>query len=417
MSGRETRRRKGPSRVARWALACLLGVGSQALLLLALSLTSLGSMFAPVQVKDLVLAKPVALRSISSATWQQNRAVDPRRQSARSSALPAPEAPKPPEPPKPKEPEPIPKGKVVDVAPGNGQRPDDDAKFLAPTNNRVPKETFSKDATTRYENAAPRPSSTVAPSDGAGRDLVDRAVIAGNGGTGQEDKPASDGSKKAVFEVPRVSKREELALKFDGLGGTMKNQRGSQEVKGNSDRLLIQMGGSEGEDADASSGRAGTPNLVTLAPSARVLDRIVGAPASDLIPSDDVEIGAGTYLNTKEWKHSTFFNRIKQYVGMHWDPNTAVRTKDPTGEIYLYKDRYTVVAVTLDRNGTLKQIGVDKSSGVDFLDREAMAAFQRAAPFPNPPPALQNERGEISFTFGFYLEVGRSGLQLFRPAR
>ncbi len=417
MAGSDHRRRKGLSRVARWVLACLVGLGSHALLLVFLSLTGFGSMFAPVHAKDPVLAKPVGLRAISSANWQQNRAVDPRRQAARSSALATPEPRKPEEPPKPKEPEAIPKGKVVDVAPGNGQRPDDDAKFLAPTNNRVKKESFSKDATTKYQNAAPRPSSTVAPSDGAGRDFVDRAVIAGNGGTGQEDKPAADGSKKAIFEVPRVTKREELALKFDGLGGTMKNQRGSEAVQGNSDRLLIQMGGSDGEEAEASSGRAGTPNLVTLAPSARVLDRIVGAPASDVLPSDDVEVGAGTYLNTKEWKHSTFFNRIKQYVGMHWDPNTAVRTKDPTGEIYLYKDRYTVVAVTLDRNGILKQIGVDKSSGVDFLDREAMAAFQRAAPFPNPPPALQNERGEISFTFGFYLEVGRSGLQLFRPAR
>ncbi|MBI5546242.1 MAG: energy transducer TonB [Deltaproteobacteria bacterium] len=94
-----------------------------------------------------------------------------------------------------------------------------------------------------------------------------------------------------------------------------------------------------------------------------------------------------------------------------------MRTKDPTGEIYLYKDRYTVVAVTLGNDGSLRSIAVDRSSGVDFLDREAISAFQRAQPFPNPPPALQNDRGEIRFIFGFYLEVPRGGLDLFRPAR
>jgi TonB family protein len=364
---------------------------------------------------------PISLRSVPQSLWEQNRRLGPRpdlktppppQQQPKPDAVAKAEDLK-----KQKEPEAIPKGRVVDVAPGNGQVPDEDAQFLAESNNRVDKETRSKDATPFYKNAMPRPSSPVKPSDGQGHDVVDKQVVAGNGGKGNEETPAKNGSKKNVFEVPSAEKHDELALRFDGLNGMLKNQPGSEAIKGNSDRLKIQVGGPEGEESQASSGRAGDNEIRTLTPSATVLDRIAGAPANDLTPLDEVEVGNGTYLNTREWKYSSFFNRIKQYVGMHWDPNTVVRTKDPTGEIFLYKDRYTVVAVTLDNQGLLKNISVDKSCGVEFLDAEAMQAFRRAQPFPNPPPALQNDHGEIRFTFGFFLEVNKGGLQLFKPAR
>lgn len=412
------RKREGVGRrFGRWSVAVLASAAGHGLLALFLFLTGYFDVFSQLKAPAQAPVNPIALRALPSSSWEQNRAVGPRpkvRPPDSKQPLARAEPPKVEEPKK-KEPEPIPKGKVVDVAPGNGQKPDDDAQFLAESNNRVEKETRSRDATPFYKNAMPRPSSPVKPSDGSGRDFTDKPSVAGNGGKGADDKPASEGQKKQIVEIPRIEKKEELALRFDGLGsGHLKNQPGSDALEGNSDRYRVQPGGPEGDEG--STGRAGDKEL-TLSPSATVLDRIAGAPASDLTPLDDVEIGEGTYLNTREWKHSSFFNRVKQYVGMHWNPNTLVRTKDPTGEIFLYKDRHTVVAVTLDERGLLKNINVEKSCGVDFLDREAIAAFQRAQPFPNPPPALTNDRGEIRFTFGFYLEVGRGGLDLFRPGR
>ena len=58
---------------------------------------------------------------------------------------------------------------------------------------------------------------------------------------------------------------------------------------------------------------------------------------------------------------------------------------------------------------------MEKSSGVEFLDDEAVAAFERAQPFPNPPPGLV-DHGEVHFTFGFFLEPGRggSGFKVYR---
>ena len=305
------------------------------------------------------------------------------------------------------------------MAPGNDQKPDDDAKFLAEHDNKVKKETVSKDMTPFYKNAMPRPSTTMKQSETrGGHDAADRDIVAGNDGKGADESLAKDGKKKSSMEVPTLNKRDRLALKLDGLGGRYRNQDETDEVRGNSNRLRLAPGNStEGAEEDASQGKAGNRELRTLSPSAAVLDRIAGAPANDVTPMDDVEQGSGTYLNTKEWKYSSFFNRIKQGVGQQWDPNAVVRRRDPTGEMFLYKDRYTVVSVTLDQRGMLKDVFVDKTCGVDFLDHEAIAAFQRAQPFPNPPPGLSNERGEIHFTFGFFLEVSSGpSMKLFRGA-
>jgi TonB family protein len=359
---------------------------------------------------------PVALRALPQGAWNQNRKVA-GRDAHRADPLAGEK--KRAESEKKREPEPVPKGRVVDVAPGNGEKPDDDAKFLAERDNRVKKETASRDATPFYKNAMPRPSTTLKPAESkGGHDTVDREIVAGNDGTGADEGEKRDGAKKAVLEVPSVEKRERLALKLDGLGGRYRNQEESDEVRGNSNRLRVEPGTTpDGSEGTTSSGRAGSRDLRTLTPSTAVLERLSGAPAPDLTPMDDVEEGSGTFLNTKEWKYSTFFNRIKQGVGQHWDPNAVVRRRDPTGEMFLYKDRYTVVSVTLDQRGLLRDVFVDKSCGVDFLDHEAIAAFHRAQPFPNPPPGLRNERGEIHFTFGFYLEVSsRPSLRLFRGA-
>ena len=69
--------------------------------------------------------------------------------------------------------------------------------------------------------------------------------------------------------------------------------------------------------------------------------------------------------------------------------------------------------MVLTPEGGLRDIEVTRSSGVDFLDNEAIAAFRRAQPFPNPPQGLiDDSSGMIDFPFGFHIEFSRSGLQL-----
>ncbi len=355
--------------------------------------------------------RQVSMRSFSADDWQRHRQSAPRpgmkAQKPRS-------APPPPQKPKP---EPPPRGKVVATAPGNGERPDD-SKFLAETNNRVARETVSRHRRADFRNVAPKPTGPKASLSSKSPDRATDAPTppAGNGGEGSDALAPSRAGGQAAIEIPRQEAGvERRRPTFEGLSGVplrFEESRYAEAIAGNSHRLrLPALGLGAGR---VSRGMSGTGGLTTLTPSSAVLDRIAGAPAADISPEDGIEEGEGTYLNTREWKHASFFNRVKESVGQHWDPNALIAIQDPTGEAYLFKNRHTLVAVTLDATGSLKSVRVTRPSGVEFLDKEAMDAFHRAGPFPHPPTALQNDRGEITFSFGFYLEVNRGRLRLFR---
>ncbi|MBW2261725.1 MAG: TonB C-terminal domain-containing protein [Deltaproteobacteria bacterium] len=124
-----------------------------------------------------------------------------------------------------------------------------------------------------------------------------------------------------------------------------------------------------------------------------------------------VEDGPKTLLDTDEWQFAGFFNRVKNAVAQHWHPGPAYTFHDPTGRVYGYKDRETVIKVVLKCDGTLKHTYVKQPSGADFLDNVAVKAIKKAAPFTNPPdPLCDVEEQIIAFRFGFLVKVGDSSL-------
>lgn len=357
-------------------------------------------------------SRPVTLRTISGQQWAMNRGDLPRHQrdSATSSNAP------PPPPEEKKQQEQKPQGQVVDVAPGNNQE-DPNAKYLAESSNKVKKETHAKNQTPFYRNAMPRQSSTV-PNANASDGNAEKAQTSGNNGLAQDDRPLANPGKKApAFEIPDVQRRDEIALKDThepGPGRQVSNRSESDSMKGNSDRLRLQKGEQGATNADqGSKGHQGAPGMANLLPSMSVLDKLNGGAPNDHLA--DTDEGEGTFLNTKEWKYASFFNRVKQSVGEHWDPGTPLRERDPSGKIYSGRDRYTVVNVTLTDHGVIKEIYVEKSCGIDFLDVEAIKSFERAQPFPNPPPGLMGSDQTVHFSFGFFMEMGSGGgLRIFR---
>ena len=355
-------------------------------------------------------AKPVVLRGLTAEQFEQNRGADaPRVKDERKVIAKKPKAEE-------KKPEEMPKGQVVDVAPGN-QKVDPNAKFLAETNNAVDRQTRAKEQTAFYKNAMPQRTAKQR-VEGNGSDEAAQAQRAGNEGLGDDDRPLQQAESKLALQVPDVKERSEVALKAnspDGPGVSVSNRDELEAMKGNSDRLKLVPGALD-RGEDASAGRIGKAGILNLLPSAAVLDKITGAAANDHLK--DVDEGDGTYLSTREWKYASFFNRVKQSVGQHWDPNTQMRLRDPTGQIYGGRDRYTMLAVTLDPAGRLRDAWVEKSSGLDFLDLEAIRAFERAQPFPNPPPGLLASDQTVRFQFGFFLELsGRPGMRLFRSTQ
>lgn len=350
--------------------------------------------------------RPVALRSIRADEWAKNRGDAPP---ARSLA----EAKKKIE----KKVEKEPDGQVVAVERGNGEAAPD-AKFLSEHSNRVEKETRAREQSRNSVNPTARRTSPN-PSKAKGHDDVPLPIVFGNDGLADEDAAKSRGNgNRAASEIPDIAQRSELLVrrtdpKEPGAGSRTKvaERLGSDEIRGNSDRLMIFPGAPDGEQGrPASSGRPGAPGLRTLVPSESKVSQLYGAPSADHL--EDVEEGDGTFLNTREWKYASFFNRVKQSVGAHWNPSEKLVVRDPTGSIYGGRDRATLVHVTLDEAGQLKEVYVQKSSGLDFLDLEAIKAFERAAPFPHPPPGLLASDSTVRFTFGFFLDMSGGGLRI-----
>ncbi len=200
-----------------------------------------------------------------------------------------------------------------------------------------------------------------------------------------------------------------MAVSPDGLLDAKR-----REVAPGTDRKktpLEELGeGGEGGEGASSPGASGGKPILT--PSSAFYDRLTAAPAPDHV--EGVDVGDATFLNTREWKYAGFFNRVKQNVAEVWNPMDAARVRDPTGSRYFGKDRTTVLAVTLNPQGTITEIKVARSSGLDFLDQTAIDAFEKAQPFVNPPPGLADARGDIRFTFGFHVSTGGGGFKFFR---
>jgi len=409
---RPTRRRRhaNAKRVAiALAIAVLWHLGLVGLLIL----NSILSPATPLEPKQ-----QVAMRTLSAEDWQRNRGDRPetaedrqrraeqRRPSAESrKPAPAPEPEKAPE----KKDQVTPPGQVVATPPGNDQVPDDGA-FAAETDNKVDRQTLARDRTTKWKNAQ-RAQTAPKERQGRGTDAQPGTPqVPGNDGDGDADAPKSAGaSTPAEIEIPNAAPRQEIAVRTPegpGAGPKVANQKASEAVEGNSERLKIRPGTS-GEGADEgpqSEGRRGSPGMARLMPSSAVMDQIVGSAPSDL-RDDDLEEGDATMLNTKQWKYASFFNRVKQGVSWAWEPGEKLRRRDPTGAVFAGKDRVTVLSVTLDAEGNLKDVDVTRSSGLDFLDEEAVAAFQKAQPFPRPPPGMMTG-GQVVFDFSFYLDMG-----------
>jgi len=380
----------------RFALALVISVALNGLLLARVKVD-----WAPMPVRG--PERAVALAPLSSTQWEENRAVGANRRA------PSQNAPRPPALPPPPPPRQMP-GQVVDVAPSKNETPPKDSRFVSDRNNTVEKETRSRNARPGYANTLAKPSEPTPP---APHPAPAKPRQGGSEAAQRDRASTAGGARGSAPGVAESAPRDRLALKLD-REGELRLRAPRPGVSGTTPGAEPSPPGrarSEGERADRPGERAPSDELA-LRPSASDYARLSGGPAPDHL--SDVEEGEGTYLNTREWKYAGYFNRIKQAVASHWDPGAALQARDPGSSRFGYKDWNTLVSVRLFDTGALKDVKVVRSSGLDFLDRSALDAFQRAQPFVNPPPGLADQNGEIAFSFGFYVEIGGSGLHLFR---
>jgi TonB family protein len=326
----------------------------------------------------------VSLKPVSASQWAANRAIGSKATEPRPEPRRPPKAtPKAPEPP-----ESLANGQVVDVAPSPDSTPPKSTRFLSDRDNSVAKETRSRHARPGYERTLPTPQ---APG-------VQTAPPPGSDGKFATEIPGAEG-QPAAPAAPKGAPKVALAPES---GGDLASARAAGEEGARAPTTGAGEGGQR---------RAGTSgDLLHVTPG--TLARLSGGPAPDRL--EGLEEGEGTFLNTRSWKYATYFNRIKQAVAAAWDPMSPLDARDPDRSMFGYKDRYTLLGVVLDDAGHVKNLVVEQTSGAEFLDRAALTAFRTAQPFVNPPRGIIDQNGEIKFSFGFFLEMGRPGMRLYR---
>lgn len=335
-------------------------------------------------------------------------------------------------------------GQVVSLPPPDRDERPESASFAAEWNHKTDRETRSRDARLRSENITsvlqqgPQGSATEPPAARPESPTVVRSPpappkTASSGPVGQGRAPSgasgSDtrdggGQPAFVFEVPRQARREALDLAVTPEGW-LRNREAVAEVPGTggiarlalgprpADAARLRGSGSAGDDLGqgllgGGDGSLGLPSLAQLTPSREQLVRLAGAPVADHLP--EVETDAATRLNAWRWKHATFFNRIADAIRKAWNGGQVLSATDPSGHVYGFEDRTTLVRVTLDREGHIVSMHVASTSGALALDEEALRAFRIAAPFANPPAQLFRERETFTFEFGFHVTYGRMNL-------
>lgn len=183
----------------------------------------------------------------------------------------------------------------------------------------------------------------------------------------------------------------------------------------------------DAQPAEDGIARAESPSALTPDTPARPLNPGDLFPTAQNTPASaadssfdylsDVDEGDKTLLNRKRSRYWSFMNRLKQGVAQEWSPLEEYTRRDPHGKVYGVKDRYTVLRVTLNGDGSLRTIHVAKSSGLKFYDDEAVRAMRAAAPFQNPPEGLKDRDGLIHINFGLLLDVSRGTVRGFRIKR
>ena len=286
------------------------------------------------------------------------------------------------------------KGQVVDIAqPRIEQRPDA-AKFVAEYDSTVAHETKGPLGTNKAGAVVPgaivtpkaeptphKPQLPTTPSPPA----PDRTLLAMR-------TPAS--AKTPGPAGPKGEVRE------SGPDGDQPHPGGQGEV-----RPDVRGGGAP---------PGGLPQA-NLNPSTAVLQQALGQGAGSADYLHDLDDSDATGLNAKKWKFAAFFNRMKRLVQGEWHPDQLLSRHDPSGRIYGAKDRVSVLRVELKLDGRVQDVSVKQSSGVEFLDEEAMSAFRRAQPFENAPQPLADPDGVIRFNFAFIVQLsGHTSFKVYR---
>jgi protein TonB len=313
--------------------------------------------------------------------------------------------PQPPTPPPPPPPQARPRNtQIVETAKPTAEKPPENTRLLSEYDTAVKKETVARGAVKEPMVAKSKPEELTAKQNPKEASIKEQQPDRQRGANKEApDVPGTLAMRKEGAQNPSDMQQDAKTrgstvgasgpIAFDGI------------VPKKGDGAFEQQRHERSEIPRGQQGAGGgAPDVVNLKPSQEVLERAIGGGSVDHL--EEIDNGDETALNAKRFIHASFFNRLKRSVAQNWDPVSVWRRRDPNGQVYGYKTRVTEVRVALTTKGEVAKIIVTAPSGVSELDDEAVHAFQKAAPFVNPPKELANEEGLIVFGFSFYFEIG-----------
>lgn len=110
---------------------------------------------------------------------------------------------------------------------------------------------------------------------------------------------------------------------------------------------------------------------------------------------EDVEQGEAVWLDTEKDLLFSFFQRFRDHIYGVWNyPRRAAERGD---------EGTCLLKVTINRDGTVKEVRLMEGSGHRDLDEEAMAAVRKGAPYGRLPAAYKEESLTIFAFFQYNL--------------
>ena len=309
-------------------------------------------------------------------------------------------------------------GQVVDLGPTNDLAPEAPTKYLSEHDSRVLRESRARETSAFFKNPLSKTQKegrqdkavSGAPA------LSERPGDNGKSGGGMQQKRA-----RQAAELPSKQRRDALRVS-EAPDGTLRARESTEAYRGTGRKVAIADPGADGKQSAVGPGEPGAApgSPGEMRPLKLTLDQPIGALgpiAGGAMPDDlrGINEGDETLLNSRSFKFAGFLNRVKETVGRVWVQKVQDEAgkRDPSGQLYSYKDRRTVVEFTLDRQGEITDVKVAASSGVPYLDSVAVDAFRLVQRFPNPPPGLIPEHpGVVSLPFAFTLLAATGGMRM-----
>lgn len=113
------------------------------------------------------------------------------------------------------------------------------------------------------------------------------------------------------------------------------------------------------------------------------------------------ETGKTLQLNTAELKYQKYLLDMKRKIEFYWDYPALAARNGWQGSLFLN--------FTINRDGTVSAVRLERSSGYPMLDDAAITAIRLAAPFPPFPADFTVEDLSIKGQFQYHIVAPRGG--------